>query len=398
LRIPFRRPRTDDREKSRGQSLVELALVVPVILLLLLIALDFGRAYLGWVNLNQMARIAANYAALNPDAAFADPTGPYQVLVKRDSRATNCDLLPAGPVDTVPTPDFSSGKGLGAPVRVDITCQFSIITPIISSIVGNAVQVSASSTFPVRSGAVADIPTGGAVSNIPVADFIASPQSGNAPLIVSFTDLSANAPLTWQWSFGDGGTSTMQHPTHTYTTPGTYTVSLTVSNPAGTDPEVKTAYITVAQPPTGLTADFTAGPSVSGPAPLTVTFTDASTGGSPVAWTWNFGNGQTASTQGPHTVTYSSPGSYSVSLQVSDGIETHSVQKIALVNVGVSLCDVPNVSDKENKDEALVQLATAGFTNVVADGPTGNWKVKSQVPAGGFIGYPCADLVTISSK
>ena len=51
---------------SRGQSMVEFALVLPVLLVLLMIATDFGRAYLGWVNLNRAAREAANYAAQNP--------------------------------------------------------------------------------------------------------------------------------------------------------------------------------------------------------------------------------------------------------------------------------------------------------------------------------------------
>src|SRR3990170_1992140 len=50
------------RRRTRGQSVVELALLLPVILLLLLGAIDFGRVYLGWINLNQMARLAANFA------------------------------------------------------------------------------------------------------------------------------------------------------------------------------------------------------------------------------------------------------------------------------------------------------------------------------------------------
>jgi hypothetical protein len=53
------------RTSERGQSLTELALFLPVLLLLMLIALDFGRVYLGWINLQQMARVAANYVADN---------------------------------------------------------------------------------------------------------------------------------------------------------------------------------------------------------------------------------------------------------------------------------------------------------------------------------------------
>lgn len=397
MRFPSRaRRRRSDR--SRGQSLVELALVLPVILLLLLVAIDFGRVYLGWINLNQMARIAANFASTNPDADFASPSGTYQTLVLRDARAINCDLPPAGGTNTAPTPTFTSGTDLGDPVTVAISCQFGIITPIISGIVGGRVDVSASSTFSIRTGAVDGIPTGGGgTSNIPIAEFSGSPTTITVGQAVTFTDLSSNAPITWSWNFGDGNGSNQQNPTHTYSTAGTYPVSLTVSNPAGSDTETKSAYILVNAAPTGLAADFTASP-VSGPPGTTVTFTDTTTGGTPTTWAWDFGNGQTATTQGPHTITYNQSGSYDVTLTVGDGTSSHTRTYTSLINIAVALCDVPNVSDNENKDAAIGILTDAGFTNIVANGPSGNWKVKTQSPAGGFEDYPCDDVVTISSK
>jgi PKD repeat protein len=85
----------------------------------------------------------------------------------------------------------------------------------------------------------------------PTAAFSGSPTSGDAPLAVSFTDTSTGAPASWLWDFGDGTTSTLQNPSHTYSDPGTYTVALTVSNAAGSDTETKVGYITVgAAPPT----------------------------------------------------------------------------------------------------------------------------------------------------
>jgi PKD repeat protein len=78
-----------------------------------------------------------------------------------------------------------------------------------------------------------------------VANFIASPTSGNLPLIVNFTDQSTNNPTSWQWNFGDGGTSSQQNPSHTYNSEGNYSVSLTVSNNYGSDTESKNGYITV---------------------------------------------------------------------------------------------------------------------------------------------------------
>lgn len=80
----------------------------------------------------------------------------------------------------------------------------------------------------------------------PVADFSGTPTSGNAPLTVAFADLSTNTPTSWLWDFGDGQTSTSQNPSHTYQSPGAYTVSLTATNAAGSDARTKTNYISVA--------------------------------------------------------------------------------------------------------------------------------------------------------
>ncbi|MFC1861190.1 PKD domain-containing protein [Chloroflexota bacterium] len=78
-----------------------------------------------------------------------------------------------------------------------------------------------------------------------VAAFIGDTTLGAAPLTVNFTDQSTESITSRSWSFGDGGTSTEQNPSHQYTTADTYTVSLTVTGPGGTDAETKTDYITV---------------------------------------------------------------------------------------------------------------------------------------------------------
>jgi PKD repeat protein len=82
----------------------------------------------------------------------------------------------------------------------------------------------------------------------PVADFIATPTTGNPPLSVTFTDTSSNAPTSWLWTFGDGASATIQNPTHPYTNPGTYTVTLTASNAGGNNSKMMTDYITVIEP------------------------------------------------------------------------------------------------------------------------------------------------------
>ena len=76
------------------------------------------------------------------------------------------------------------------------------------------------------------------------ASFTASPSSGEVPLEVQFNDTSTGPTDVWEWDFGDGITSTAQHPTHTYGTTGTFNVSLAVQIPDGT-PDTDTASGTV---------------------------------------------------------------------------------------------------------------------------------------------------------
>ncbi|MEW6072668.1 MAG: PKD domain-containing protein [Planctomycetota bacterium] len=146
----------------------------------------------------------------------------------------------------------------------------------------------------------------------PVADFAGAPLAGVAPLAVDFTDTSTGNVTAWDWDFGDTGSSALQHPSRTYVTPGTYTVSLTVTGPGGSDTRTRVDYIVVGEPPP--VADFAGGPT-SGPAPLTVDFADLSTG-TITAWSWSFGDGGTSAAQHP-SHTYVAPGTYTVSLTVS---------------------------------------------------------------------------------
>ena len=97
----------------------------------------------------------------------------------------------------------------------------------------------------------------------PTAAFSGTPTTGGPPpLLVNFTDQSAGNPTSWLWDFGDGNTSTEQNPTHTYGAAGVFDVSLTVTNPAGSNPLVQPGYITVFEPPT---AAFTGTPTAAGP-------------------------------------------------------------------------------------------------------------------------------------
>ena len=79
----------------------------------------------------------------------------------------------------------------------------------------------------------------------PAAAFTATPTSGGAPLTVAFTDLSTGDPTAWAWDFGDGTSSSLRNPTHSYLAPGTYTVSLTATNSAGSSTDTHPASVVV---------------------------------------------------------------------------------------------------------------------------------------------------------
>ena len=128
------------------------------------------------------------------------------------------------------------------------------------------------------------------------ADFEGIPTEGSAPLQVSLTNLSRGDFSSSLWDFGDGITSTMNSPTHTYIISGVYTVTLTISGLGGTDIEVKPDYITVYEP---VQADFSGTPT-SGIAPLSVDFTNLSSGDFDTCF-WNFGDGITSTLENPST-------------------------------------------------------------------------------------------------
>ena len=163
----------------------------------------------------------------------------------------------------------------------------------------------------------------------PVAIFSGTPVSGTLPLTVAFTDSSTNSPTIWAWDFGDGGTSNVQNPSHTYGALGTYNVSLTVTNGYGSNTTTKTNYIAVSpQPPV---ASFTAQPfwGISSP---NITFTDTSTN-NPTAWLWNFGDGGSSTLQNPYHI-YTNKGYYNVTLTASNAGGSDNVTYVNYIIVG----------------------------------------------------------------
>jgi serine protease AprX len=162
---------------------------------------------------------------------------------------------------------------------------------------------------------------------VPVANFSAKPIEGKAPLTVAFTDKSTGNPTSWKWTFGDGTTSTQQNPTHKYSKVGRYTVKLTVTNDEGSNTSTKTNYIKAVTKPV---AAFSATPT-SGKAPLTVAFTDKSTG-IPTKWKWTFGDGASSTEQNPKHQ-YLQEGKYKVALTVINVAGNNTTTKANYINV-----------------------------------------------------------------
>jgi len=145
------------------------------------------------------------------------------------------------------------------------------------------------------------------------ADFSAVPLTGDASLLVNFTDLSTGMPISWDWDFGDGSPhSTTQNPSHDYQNAGIYTIILIASNLTSTDIETKVDYITI-----NMVADFSATPII-GPAPLTVNFADLSVG-NPTSWDWDFGDSTLHSTMQNPSHIYTALGAFTVTLISSRG-------------------------------------------------------------------------------
>ncbi|MFA7694156.1 MAG: PKD domain-containing protein [Methanoregula sp.] len=201
-------------------------------------------------------------------------------------------------------------------------------------------------------------------SSVPGVAFVANVTSGSVPLSVQFLDSSTNSPTAWLWSFGDGGTSILSNPVHTYATDGTYTVTLTATNSAGSNTISKTNSITASKV-TDAPAPLFKSTVSSGYAPLNVQFVDAS-GNSPNAWVWSFGDGSTSMLQNP-THTYTTAGSYTVTLTATNAVGSNTISQSGYITVNAA---IPSSSFTTNVTTGVKPL-TVQFTDTSGNAPTG---------------------------
>jgi PKD repeat protein len=204
----------------------------------------------------------------------------------------------------------------------------------------------------------------------PVANFTATPTSGTSPLNVSFTDQSSGTISSRQWNFGDGATSAATSPSHLYTSPGNYTVSLTTTGPGGSDTETKTNLIAVSLPG-GISADFgVSATAVDLGAP--VSFNNLSSGGA-TSFLWDFGDGTTSTAANPSHL-YALGGSFTVTLTATGPAGSDTETKSAFVQVRNLLSDddyylsfdaptsVPGLGVVPPEDVVKFDMATGTWT------------------------------------
>jgi PKD repeat protein len=207
------------------------------------------------------------------------------------------------------------------------------------------------------------------VNTVPVANFTANVTSGSTPFAVQFTDQSTGAD-SYEWQFGDGTTSTEQNPVHTYTQPGTYTVTQVVSRGEyGSVFVEKPGYITVTDLPTvGFSSNVTAGL-----APLAVQFNE-SVNGSVQYYYWQFGDGTTSFDRNPVHV-YDTVGTYTVSLYAigQNGIQVKTADKY--INVTDPVIPTPTITATVTPVPTEQNLPAANFT-VTRQGGSGSMCIQ----------------------
>ena len=235
------------RTRSRGQSLVEFALILPLLLVFLATILDLGRIYYANISLLNAAREGAFQASKTPDSYQYDQpcdtaTNLIVCRVQLESKGSMVE------VDESQI-DMTCSKS-GCPLEANSTAtvhvrgEFQLITPILGFIFGGqTLELDTAATQQIEY-----FPTGGVetLPPDPVAAFTASDLTGEAPFAVSFDATSSSGnPTDWLWDFGDGEFAHGDpQVTHVFDDAGTYVVMLRVINLTGDDFSTMTIEIT----------------------------------------------------------------------------------------------------------------------------------------------------------
>ena len=194
------------------------------------------------------------------------------------------------------------------------------------------------------------------------ASFNVSPSAGVAGVTTFLCTDTSTGATSWSWNFGDGGTSTLQNPTHIYNAPGTYTIQLTANGQSFASRVVSVS--------SGVASDFTFTPS--NPTTQTnITFSDRSSGNI-TSWFWNFGDG-TSSTQQNPVKRYTSGGNYPVTLTVSTSTGQQSINSHTVSVTTATPASPPVSAAFAISPSTAAVLANVAFTDQSTGSPT-SWQ------------------------
>ncbi|MBC7884813.1 MAG: PKD domain-containing protein [Saprospiraceae bacterium] len=218
------------------------------------------------------------------------------------------------------------------------------------------------------------------IATAPTADFFANVNSGCQPFTVNFVNNSSNNAVSYLWTLPGGtpSTSTLINPTVVYQNPGTYNVTLKVTNNIGTDTELKNNYISVSPVPVA-SFNYTA----SGP---TVNFTNSSQFAN--NYIWNFGDGTTSTAINP-VHTFTSNGTFNVTLNA--GNSCGSVTYLQAITVAVA----PVASFIPNSNISVCAGQTINFQSTSSYNPTGySWVFEGGSPSTSNQANPTVSFVS----
>ncbi len=342
-RFPRRQNR---RHPSHGQALVEFALILPVLMLMFVIAIDFGRLFFSYVQIHNAAREGAAIGAYQPTnlalittRANQEKNGQVQHGAADNSIVVSQTCANSG--GTVIACSATTGAGAGDRVTVSVSEPFTFVTPMMSSFFGGNLQMKATATSVITTYA----PSGGGsnpgLCAAPVASFTIVVTSG----LSVFANPSASTPnsgvcaisgYNWKWDADpnndEPGTATGNP--HTYLAPGTYSVTLIVTNQGGSSTAISSITVAVIPPPPVCakpTANFTFTTTGNGSNKV-YTYRDTSTVADPANcpitdWLWTFDGGLLSNSPNPAPFSYGNGSNHPVTLKVTNVGGNDSITK-----------------------------------------------------------------------
>ena len=332
-------PTRSRRAARPGQALVEFALIVPVFLFLLVIAIDFGRLFFSYIEIHNAAREGAAFGAVAPTDCGGTPCSSSSGIATHARQETNAQaqrgesalVVTATCADaggaSIACSAASGGAGAGSTITVSVAERFTFLTPLIGNVFGGGLQMGSSATAAVLGYASSGSGSPPGSCSAPSADFSVTVTSGRT----IFADPSASRPNSgvcnisgYNWTWGDGNTDvgTASGSSHTYGASGTYNVVLEVTNQGGSTTKTLSVTVPVGAPPptcTKPTANFNWTRSGK-----TYTYRDGSSVADPTNcpitdWLWTFTDtGTQSNAQNPAPVTYGNNSSHPVTLTVTN--------------------------------------------------------------------------------